>query len=354
MRTTVGALAAAIGGKVRGDVEAAVIGVASAEEARAGDVVLAANRRFLEKALASEAECIIVGEELADAAPGRNVICCAKPEEAFAKVLSLFSDHNSAIRAGIAAGAVVESGASLGRGVAIGPNSYVGAGACVGDNCIIYPNVYVGENVRIGDECVLHPGVAIYRDCSLGRGVIVHAGAVIGSDGFGYVPGDKGLVKFPHLGRVEIGDDVEIGANATIDRAKTGATIVGDGTKIDNLVHIAHNVKIGKNCIIVALSGIAGSVEIGNGVTLAAQTGVKDHVVIEDGCIVAARAGVIGNIKRGSVVSGFPARDHRAEKRAQAAWLRLPEMMERIRALEGELQELRAGVKHDHNSDARD
>ena len=154
-------------------------------------------------------------------------------------------------------------------------------------------------------------------------------------------------MKLPHAGTVEIEDDVEIGANSAVDRAKTGATVIGGGTKIDNLVHIAHNVKIGQWCVIVALSGVAGSVEIGNGVTLAAQTGVKDHVRIEDGAVVAARSGVIGNVEKGTTVSGFPAREHKIEMRAQAARLRLPDILERLRTLEREVRALREGGMKD-------
>jgi len=163
----------------------------------------------------------------------------------------------------------------------------------------------------------------------------------VGSDGFGYTCHGSELVKLPHAGTVEVGDDVEIGANAAIDRAKTGATVIGSGTKIDNLVHIAHNCKIGRNCVIVALVGVAGSVTIGDNVTLAGQAGVKDHVTIEDECVVAARAGVVGDLAKGSIVSGFPARDHRLEKRAQVARLHLPEILQRLKALEAEVKKLR-------------
>jgi len=231
----------------------------------------------------------------------------------------------------------------LGKDVAIGANCYVGCDAVIGDGSVLFPGAFIGEGVRLGCECRLYPNTVIYSRCVVGNRVIMHAGVVIGADGFGYTCRDQAFVKLPHAGIVEIGDDVEIGANTAIDRAKTGATVIGSGTKIDNLVHIAHNCKIGRNCVIVALVGIAGSVNIGDGVTLAGQVGVADHVSIEDGSVVAARAGVIGNVPRGSVVSGFPARDHRLEKRAQAARLHLPELMQRLKALEAEVEKLRAG-----------
>lgn len=341
MKTTVAELAALTGGQVQGDPDARVLGVGSVDDARTDDVVVATDERFLEKAMASPASCVVTGLSTECGRNGKSIIRTENPLEAFEKVLELFRGVENLPAVGIGAGAVVEQGVALGRDVAIGANCYVGKDVVLGDGCVLFPNVCIGDGVSVGEQTKIYPGAVIYAGCILGKRVILHAGAVIGADGFGYTCRGEGLCRIAHAGIVEIGDDVEIGANATIDRAKTGATVIGCGTKIDNLVHIAHNCKIGKNCVIVAQVGVAGSVTVGDYVTLAGQSGVKDHVTIEDGCVIAARAGVVGNLPKGSTVSGFPARDHRLEKRAQAVGLRLPEILQRLRTLEAEVERLR-------------
>lgn len=343
LETSVAELAALTGAHIEGDANTRVTGVGSVDDAEPGDVVLAANPRFLALALKSSAACVVSGELPEIKQNGhKSLLLASDPAEAFSKILEYFRGEDPKVEPGIGAGAVVERGAELGTGVAIGSNCYVGKNAVVGSGTVLYPGVYVGEGARVGADCKLCPNSVVYSRCVLGNRVILHAGAVVGADGFGYTCKGEGLVKLPHAGTVEIGDDVEIGANSAIDRAKTGATVIGSGTKIDNLVHIAHNCKIGRNCVIVALVGVAGSVKIGDNVTLAGQAGVADHVTIEDGCVVAARAGVIGDLSKSSVVSGFPARDHRLEKRVQAARLHLPEMLQRLNALEAEVERLRA------------
>ena len=346
MEITVGQLALLIGGDVSGDPNITITGVGTVENARYGDVVLAENHRYLERALVSDASCIIALKNGAGSYP-KCVIQVSNPAGAFVSVLSHFSNGESGPTPGIGPGAVIEKDVELSEGCSIGANCHIGRGARIGAGCVLYPNVCIGERVVIGSETLIYSNAVVYADCEIGSRVILHSGVVIGADGFGYTCDRNGLVKYPHIGTVQIGDDVEIGANSAVDRAKVGATVIGRGTKIDNLVHIAHNVKIGENCVVVAQTGVAGSVEIGNGVTLAAQAGVKDHIKIEDGCVIAARAGVIGNISKGSVVSGFPAREHNFEKRVQAARLHLPEILQRLKALENELKELRNEKKSD-------
>lgn len=354
MDTTAREIAILVGGEVDGCPDTRVSGVASVDEAQAGDVVLAEDGGFFHRAAASPAACILTRTDVAGACEGKSVIRVADPGGAFAKVLELAAGAESLPEVGVAPGVVLEQGVSLGEGVAIGANCSVGRGAKLGNGCVLFPNVCVGHDVTIGERSKLYPGVTVYPGCTIGSRVVLHAGVVIGADGFGYTCGGEGLTRYPHVGTVVVGDDVEIGANSTIDRAKTGATTIGSGTKIDNLVHIAHNVTIGRNCVIVALSGVAGSVRIGDGVTLAAQTGVKDHVRIGDGAVLAARAGVIGDVAEGSVVSGFPARDHRAEKRVEAARLHLPEILHRLRALETELESLRGRGASGSNDPSED
>jgi len=352
METTVAQLAALVGGGIEGDPNARVAGVANVDEAGSGDVVLAADERFFRKAMDSDAACILTGGDTVITRNGKSIIRTSNPTEAFSKILGYFRGVESLPAVGIGPGAVIEPDAELGENVAIGANCYIGRGASLGDGCVLFPNVYIGDGVRIGADGKIYPGAVVYANCAIGKRVIIHAGAVIGADGFGYTCEGHDLVKLPHAGTVEVGDDVEIGANATIDRAKTGATVIGNGTKIDNLVHIAHNCRIGRNCVIVALVGIAGSVTVGDGVTLAGQSGVKDHVMIGDGAIVAARAGVIGDIEKGQTVSGFPARDHKTELRLQAARMHLPEILQRLRALEAEVERLRASGKDKGDDDS--
>lgn len=340
MDITAAELATLMGGEVTGDPNTFVSGVGSVDEAKPGDVVLATDQRFLERAMVSPASCVVTGLNIASARNGKSTIRAADPHSAFGKALEYFKGEEPMPAVGIGAGAVVEQGIKLGKDVAIGANCYVGKDVILGDGCVLFPSVYIGDGVRIGDGAKLYPGAVVYPNCVLGKRVILQAGAVVGADGFGYTCQGREYVKLPHAGSVEIGDDVEIGANSTIDRAKTGVTTIGSGTKIDNLVHIAHNCKIGKNCVIVAQVGIAGSVMIGDNVTLAGQVGVKDHVTIGDGCVVAARAGVVGDLAKGSMVSGFPARDHRLEKRAQAVRLHLPEILQRLKSLEAEVERL--------------
>lgn len=343
MKTTVAGLASLLGATFEGRADASITGAAAVDEASEGDIVLAEDSRFFARAIKSAATCILVGRGLSSARGGKTVIEVDRPREAFAKVLEFFRGQEPLPDAGIGQGAVIGRDVTLGRRVAIGANCCIEDGASIGDGCVLFPSVYIGSGVTIGQDTKIYPNVTVYRNCTIGSRVVLHAGAIIGADGFGYTCAGEALIKFPHTGTVQIGDDVEIGANSTVDRAKTGATVIGSGTKIDNLVHIAHNVKIGSNCVIVAMSGVAGSVEIGDNVTLAAQVGVKDHVRIGDGCVVAARAGVIGNLRKGSVVSGFPARDHSTEKRLEAARLHLPEILHRLRALEAQVHELRGG-----------
>ncbi|MDI6642137.1 MAG: UDP-3-O-(3-hydroxymyristoyl)glucosamine N-acyltransferase, partial [Elusimicrobiota bacterium] len=224
---------------------------------------------------------------------------------------------------GIHQTAIISKSAKLGENVTIGPYTIIEADVSVGENTVISANCYIGRNSTIGKKCFIYPQVVIRENVTIGNEVIIHSGTVIGSDGFGYFKMQENThmlthIKIPQIGTVEIEDNVEIGACVTIDRATTGKTVIGSGTKIDNLVQIGHNVKIGKNCIIVSQAGIAGSVKIGNNVTIAGQAGIKDHIIIGDGAVVAAQSGVIGDVKHGEIVSGYPARPHKEALKVQA------------------------------------
>ena len=342
MEITAGDLAGQLGAVLEGDSQTRIIGIAAVGDAKPGDVILAEGKRYLRMAMDSDASCVIVSSDAPSGDGAKTLLRTDDPAGAFIKALELWKMQESSPAPGIHPSAVVDPTAVIGDGVAIGPGCCVASGCRIGDRTILYPNVYVDRDVTIGPGSKLYPGVAVYSGCTIGKRFVAHANAVIGADGFGYRCTNLGQQKFPHVGTVVIGDDVEIGANTTVDRAKTGATVIGDGTKIDNLVQIAHNVRIGRNCVIAAMTGIAGSALIGDNVTLAAQSGVKDHVSIGDGSVVAGKSGVTGDLPAGSFVSGYPAREHASQMRVEAVKLHLPELLRRVRDLEKEVERLGA------------
>jgi UDP-3-O-[3-hydroxymyristoyl] glucosamine N-acyltransferase len=254
---------------------------------------------------------------------------------AFARVLTAFTAPRPA--AGIHPTAVVAADADLGADVTVGPSAVIESQAVIGAGSQVLAGVTIGARARVGAACTLHPGVTVYPGTVIGDRVIIHGGAVIGSDGFGYATEDGVHLKIPHVGRVVIEDDVEIGANTTIDRATLGETRIGRGTKIDNLVQIGHNVTVGAGTLIVAQVGISGSVTIGPGVVIAGQVGIADHRTIGAGAVVTGQAGVTKDVPEGATVSGFPAQDRRQELRLQASLRRVPDLIARVEALERRL-----------------
>jgi UDP-3-O-[3-hydroxymyristoyl] glucosamine N-acyltransferase len=342
MQKSLRELAELVGGELNGNPDAQILGAADIADAEEGDIVFAETPKLFEEARRSKASAIIACPGARDS--GKAVITVENPRFAFAKVLRAFTPAKER-RIGVDPSSIISPDAVIGENPSVGANVHVGKQSAIGKNAFIYPFVYVGENVRIGDDCVLYPFVTILDDVSLGDRVIVHSGTVIGSDGFGFTKVGGEHYKMPQIGSVTIGDDVEIGANVTIDKARTGKTEIGRGTKIDNLVHIAHNVKIGENCILVAQTGISGSVQIGDRVILAGQSGVKDHLTVGDDAIVCARAGVIGSIGAGEFVSGFPARDHKEQLRIQAAQQRVPGLLRTVKDLEKRIKELEDRAK---------
>ncbi|GBC96666.1 UDP-3-O-acylglucosamine N-acyltransferase [bacterium HR16] len=334
MRLTLQALAQEMNAQMEGDADTPVTGVSSIEFAQEGDVVFAESPRYLRLAERCPAAAVIVWR---DAPPiDKPVLRVESPRQAFLKAMELFAPEPRHPE-GIDLNAVISPEADIGEDVAIGAGCVIEAGARIGRGSVLYPLCYIGRDAQIGEQCVLYPNVTLMHDVRLGNRVIVHSGSVIGADGFGYVTVDGVHRKVPHIGTVEVGDDVEIGANVCIDRAKTGVTRIGSGTKIDNLVHIGHNVQIGENCLLVAQVGIAGSSRLGRYVVLAGQVGVADHVTIGDGAIVAAQSGVAGNLQGGQRYFGSPAREHSRQLRLMAYTSRLPELFERVKELERRL-----------------
>jgi len=330
-------LAELVGGEICGDPGTLITGAADISDAGPGDVVFAESPKHLAEAMRSNASAIISGPDAkSDAKP---LIKVSEPRYAFARVLEAFSTVTQP-EPGIHPTSCIGEGVSLGEGVSVGYNVYVGNDVVLGNGVVLHPFVCIKDGAKLGDQCVIHPFVSIYERVEIGNRVIIHSGSVIGADGFGYTKVGDRHYKIPQIGTVVIGDDVEIGANVTIDRARTGRTEIGRGTKIDNLVHIAHNCTIGENCIIVGQVGMSGSVRVGNRVIIAGQAGIKDHVSIGDDAIVCARSGIIGDIPANSFVSGYPAGPHREQMRMHAALQRLPELLKQVRDLEQRVREL--------------
>lgn len=335
---TVSEIACAVGGTVSGCGDTVITSASSVADAAQGDIVLAENEKYLVSVEKTSASAVIAAIGSACSKP---MILVSDPKVAFVQVLRMLAPKESQPEPGIDPGCRVGEGLSLGEGAAIGFGSYIGSDVTIGDGAIIHPLVYIGDGVKIGAGTVIRPNVTIYHGCEIGSNVVIHSGTVIGADGFGYIPAGGKLCKVPQIGNVVIEDDVEIGTNVSIDRAKTGSTRIGRGTKIDNLVQIAHNIKTGQTCLIVAQAGLSGSIELGNGVTIAGQAGLKDHIRIGDGAVVAARAGIFGDVPAGSVYSGYPARPHRESLRASAALTRLPETLKVVESLQKEVELLK-------------
>jgi UDP-3-O-[3-hydroxymyristoyl] glucosamine N-acyltransferase len=329
---TVAEIAKIVGGKVTGDAALEIRGVASLESAGPSDLAFAEGERAVATAAESRAGCILLPE--GSILAGRTSIETPRPKLAFVRAAQALRppDH---VPPGIHPSAVVHPEAQVPAGAAIGPYVVIERGARLGARARIGAACVIGENVVLGDDCVLYPRVTLYPGARLGNRVILHAGVVIGSDGFGYVMGDGRFEKFPQMGQVVIEDDVEIGANSTVDRGALGATVVGQGTKIDNLVQVAHNVTIGRHCVIAAQTGISGSARIGNYVVIAGQVGIADHVKVEDQAVLGAQAGIPSGkiIRRGVTVWGTPARPLDEFKRMYAHLSNLPELAQKVKEL---------------------
>jgi UDP-3-O-[3-hydroxymyristoyl] glucosamine N-acyltransferase len=319
-----------------------VTGAAGIDDAHAGDITFVDSKRLLARAEASAAAAIIAPLEIASA--GKPLLRAPNPRLAFARTLEIFHPARR-LPEGIHPTAVIGDGVIMGSGVAVGAHTVLGDRARLGDRVQVHPLVFLGEDVSVGDDTIIYPLVGVREEAIIGARCIIHCGAVIGADGFGYTRAARTHHKIPQVGTVRIGDDVEIGALAAIDRATTGETVIGSGTKIDNLVQIGHNTKVGENCIIVGQSGLSGSVRLGDDAVIAAQVGVADHIDIGSGVVALARAGITQDVPAGTQVSGFPARPHREQLRAQAAIERLPHVTDTVRELRRRLSALEAKVR---------
>jgi UDP-3-O-[3-hydroxymyristoyl] glucosamine N-acyltransferase len=333
MTRTIKEFANFLGCALEGDGAAHVSGVASPVSAHADDLIYVDSPRHLNRAAASAAKCVVIAPGLP--LPGKILLRATNPKLAFARAAEWLLPP-AHIAKGIHPTALIAASAKLAPGAAVGPYVVIEEDVQIGTSSEIGAFCFLGRGARLGEGCRLHPRVTLYAGARLANRVIVHSGAVIGSDGFGYVAEGGKRWKFPQVGEIEIQDDVEIGANTTIDRGSLDRTEIGSGTKLDNLVHVAHNVSIGENTVIAAQTGISGSVVIGKNVALGGQAGLGDHCEIEDDAVIGAQAGVVpGKIVRsGQIVWGTPARPLDKFKEQYARLSRLPELAERVKMLE--------------------
>ena len=334
MLGTLSELAARVGGRVVGDGSIVVTRVSAVDEATSETLTFATDEHYYASALASAAGAILVDAAIAVGdTPAKPLIVVENSRQALAGLLQLLKPprpqgpyrHPSS---------VVEDGVQLPADVYVGANAYIGRNAKIGAGVTIGAGGYVGDDTTIGDEAWLHPRATVLDGCVIGKRVVLHAGSVIGSEGFGWAFTEGKLQRIPQVGNVVLDDDVEVGANTTIDRAQTGSTRVGEGTKIDNLVQIGHNCRIGKHCAFASLTGLAGSTVVGDYVQVGGQVGFKGHITVGNRVTIAGQTGVWGDVPDGAMISGMPGRDHRERMKTEVILRRLPKLVARVDALE--------------------
>lgn len=339
MPFTAAQIAEQVQGQVLGDGSVEITGFAAAASARAGDLTFAEKEEYFAAAEQSQASAILVAGEFQSAS--KVLIRVKNPRIAVARLLPIFFPPDQ-YSAGVHPSAVIDSTAQVDPTAHIGPNCVIGARAQIGARTALLGGNHIGRDAKVGNDTVLHPNVVIYYQCQVGNRVAIHAGTVIGSDGYGYVFDEGRHRKVLQVGNVVIHDDVEIGANTAIDRGALGSTTIGQGTKIDNLVHMAHNVKIGRHCIITGQVGFAGSTQMGDYCVVAAQSGIADHLKIGNQVTIGAKSGVMRDIEDGGKVLGTPAFPDKVAKRQIIASTQLPDIIRRMRDLEKQVEALRA------------
>ena len=323
MKMTLAEIASFLGGTVIGADNVIINDIRSIEEAKEGDITFIANKKYLKKLNLTKASAILASPQTV--AEGKNLVIVTDPYAAFGKLLTLFYplEHG---RSGVSPDAYIEEGAIVSPEATIFPRAFIDKGATIGKGVVIYPGVFIGSNASIGDDSILYANVTVYHSSIIGKRVILHSGVVVGADGFGFASPGRDNTKIPQVGFVQIDDDVEIGANTTIDRAALGRTWIQRNVKIDNLVQIAHNVVIGENSAIAAQVGISGSTNLGKGVMVGGQAGMVGHINIGDNVMIAAASSIHKNIKSGQIVGGSPQLPHKQWLKVLACWVKLPEM----------------------------
>lgn len=335
MKLTLKQINEIVKGSVFGNEEAVIEGVNSLEEAGKGELSFLGNKKYAHFMKDTKAEAVLFPANMPyEEYKNKNLILVDNPQLAFAKILTLLDNERlAAIKPGISPKASIAEDAVLGKGITIGHNVVIEERSNIGDNTKILANSYIGNDVSIGKNCLIYPNVTIREKTKIGDNCIIHPGVVIGGDGFGFVNTGKEIYKIPQIGHVEIGNNVEIGANTTVDRAAIGKTFIGDNTKIDNLVMVAHNVHIGKNTMIVSQVGIAGSTKIGDNVTIGGQVGIVGHIKIGNNITIGAKSGITSDLKDNQVLAGYPVQAYRKHLETQAVMKKLPEIYDQIKSL---------------------
>lgn len=340
---TAAKIAEMVNGKLIGSPDRTISSVSGIRDAQSDQLSFIGNKKYQHQLESTKAGVVLVCPDLADApAVDRSLIVCDNVDYAFAKVIAVFAEEPPKWPVGVHPSAVVSPEAKLGQGVSINANAVIEAGAEIGDGTVIGAGCYIGHDVKIGAGSLLYPNVTVMYRCVIGRKAVIHPGVVIGGDGFGFIPTKQGLVKVPQTGIVQIDDDVEIGANTTIDRARFGKTWIKSNVKIDNQVMVAHNVVIGESSILVAQCGIAGSAELGRGVVLAAKSGVNGHITLGDGVQVAGTSGVVKSLPAGAIALGTPAESQREFMARHTLPSRFEKLSAKVEALRKEIAELKA------------
>jgi len=344
MNKTLKEIAKLVDGKVIGNGDILITGASGIREATEGDITFLANSKYIPLMKKTRAAAIITSDDVQKT--NKPLIVTENPSLAFAKIISMITPDDAGHPEGIDYTVVIGKNVTLGKDVAIGAYVVIGENVTIGDGSIIYAGCFIGHHTKIGSKTLIYPHVSIRERISIGNRVIIHSGTVIGSDGFGFAT-IKGLHhKIPQVGTVEIADDVEIGANVTIDRARFDKTVIGRGTKIDNLVQIGHNVVIGENSLIVAQVGIAGSTIVGDNVTLAGQAGLVGHIVIGNNAVVTGQSGVSKDVPADTIVSGYPARPFMTTQRLNASLQNLPKLFNLVKELKKKIEDLEARLKN--------
>ena len=346
MQFTAQQIATLVQGRLEGNPEAKVTNVAKIEEADHGSLSFIANPKYEEFIYTSQAAIVIVNESFViERAVNPTLIRVKDAYDAFAQLLEKYNEIISgAGKTGIEQPSYISPTAKLGKDVYVGAFSYIGENAVIGDGVKIYPGCYIGNNVVVGEQSKIYAGVKVYDECRLGCCVVIHSGTVVGGDGFGFAPQHDGTYrKIPQIGNVVIEDDVEIGANTTIDRATMGSTVIKKGVKLDNLIQIAHNVEIGENTVIAAQTGVSGSTKVGRNCVIGGQVGIVGHIHIADGTKINAQSGLSKSISNPyTVLNGSPAFEYKSSLKSQAIFRNLPELQQRLMKLEETVQELTA------------
>lgn len=349
MEFTAQQIADFLNGTIEGNPQMKVTTFSKIEDGKPGSLTFLANPKYEHHIYNSEASIVLVNNDFAPSAPIKaTLVKVANAYSSLAILLNMVEQLKKK-KEGIDSTAFIDASANLGNNCYVGNFAYIGEKVKLGDNCKVYPHVYIADNVTIGNDCIIYPHVTIYEGCIIGNNCILHAGAVIGSDGFGFAPEGDNYKKIPQLGNVILEDDIEVGANTTIDRAVMDSTIIRKGVKLDNLVQIAHNVEVGEHTVMAAQVGIAGSVKIGKHCLFGGQAGLAGHIHIEDNVSIGAQAGVIGNIEVGRTVLGAPAIDAKAFMRSSAVFSRLPDMYRTLGQLQREIEQLKKEINKKDN-----